>query len=81
MLTVGAYEAKTKLPELLDRVENGERITITRRGTPVAVLAPAEEALSMASPKEILAKFRAFQEAHPLGASSTREFVNRGRRL
>jgi prevent-host-death family protein len=33
---VTAYEAKTKLPELLRRVEAGESFTITRRGRPVA---------------------------------------------
>ncbi len=37
---VGAYEAKTHLPALLDRVEKGERITITRHGKAVAVLGP-----------------------------------------
>jgi len=37
---VGAYEAKTHLPELLERVIKGERITITRHGVPVAVLQP-----------------------------------------
>ena len=36
MATVGAFEAKTKLAELLDRVEQGEEIVITRRGKPVA---------------------------------------------
>lgn len=35
---VGAYEAKTHLSELLDRVEKGEQITITRHGRPVALL-------------------------------------------
>ena len=40
MATVGAYEAKTHLAALLNRVERGERITITRHGKPVAVLAP-----------------------------------------
>jgi len=39
--TVGAYEAKTKLAELLDRVEAGEHITITRHGKAVAQLVPA----------------------------------------
>lgn len=39
--TVGAYEAKTKFSELLERVENGERITITRHGKIVAELIPA----------------------------------------
>lgn len=39
--SVGAYEAKTHLPQLLDRVEGGETITITRHGKPVAKLVPA----------------------------------------
>jgi prevent-host-death family protein len=38
MQTVGAYEAKTKLPELLERVSRGESFTITRHGIPVATL-------------------------------------------
>jgi prevent-host-death family protein len=38
--TVGAYEAKTHLAALLDEVERGERVTITRHGRPVAVLMP-----------------------------------------
>lgn len=37
-ITVGAFEAKTKLSELLDRVENGEEVIITRRGKEVARL-------------------------------------------
>jgi prevent-host-death family protein len=39
--SVGAYQAKTHLPQLLDRVEGGETITITRYGKPVAKLIPA----------------------------------------
>ena len=35
---VGAFEAKTKLAELLDKVEAGESVIITRRGKPVAQL-------------------------------------------
>jgi len=38
MQTVGSYEAKTRLPELLRFVEKEESITITRRGAPVARL-------------------------------------------
>jgi prevent-host-death family protein len=37
-LTVGAFEAKTKLAELLDKVEAGESVTITRHGKAVARL-------------------------------------------
>jgi len=43
MLEVGSYEAKTHLPRLLDRVERGELITITRHGKPVARLVPVQE--------------------------------------
>ena len=35
-IVVGSFEAKTKLAELLDKVEAGESVTITRRGKPVA---------------------------------------------
>jgi hypothetical protein len=34
MTTIGSYEAKTHLPELLERVARGERIMITKRGKP-----------------------------------------------
>lgn len=37
-IVVGAFEAKTKLAELLDKVEAGETVTITRRGREVARL-------------------------------------------
>jgi len=40
-ITVGSFEAKTKLAELLDKVEAGETVTITRRGKAVARLVPA----------------------------------------
>ena len=41
MSSVGAFEAKTRFAQLLDRVERGEEIVITRHGKPVAVLRPA----------------------------------------
>jgi prevent-host-death family protein len=41
MITVGAFEAKTKLSELLNRVEGGEEVVVTRRGKPIARLVPA----------------------------------------
>jgi len=40
MKTVGAFQAKTQLSQLLDEVEKGEAVTITRHGRAVAVLAP-----------------------------------------
>jgi prevent-host-death family protein len=41
--SVGAFEAKTHLSELLNRVELGEHVTITKHGRPVARLVPATE--------------------------------------
>ena len=40
MEEIGAFEAKTHLPKLLDRVARGESLTITRHGRPVARLVP-----------------------------------------
>ena len=40
MSEIGAYEAKTHLPKLLERVEKGERFVITRHGRAVAELGP-----------------------------------------
>lgn len=44
MIQVGAFDAKTHLSSLLDRVTQGEEVLITRRGMPVAMLVPAEQA-------------------------------------
>lgn len=43
MENIGAYEAKTHLPRLLERVVRGESLTITRHGRPVARLVPVED--------------------------------------
>ena len=40
MIEIGAFEAKNKLSALLDQVEFGEVIVITRRGKPIARLVP-----------------------------------------
>ncbi|HEY2995840.1 MAG TPA: type II toxin-antitoxin system prevent-host-death family antitoxin [Methylomirabilota bacterium] len=42
MATVGARQLKNRLSEFLRRAAEGERITVTDRGRPVAVLGPAE---------------------------------------
>ena len=41
METVGSFEAKTHLPQLLERVANGEEFTITKHGKPVRGLYPS----------------------------------------
>ena len=44
MITVGAFEAKTHLSSLLERVSRGEEVLITRHGKAVARLVPAATA-------------------------------------
>lgn len=80
METVGAYEAKTHLPQLLDRVARGESITITKHGVPVARLVPVEEKPKV-DLQQVLAETRAFRKAHPLNGMSIKELINEGRRL
>ena len=41
---IGAYDAKTRLPELLRQVKAGKRFTITNRGAAIADLVPSETA-------------------------------------
>ena len=67
MVTVNLAQAKARLSELLDQVEAGEEIVITRHGRPVAHLAPA---VAPKKPVDLegLAKFRA--SLPPIGQSS-----------
>ena len=43
MENIGAYEARTHLPRLLERVMRGESLTITRHGRPLARLVPVDD--------------------------------------
>ena len=52
MQEVGAFEAKNRLGALLDRVEQGEEIVITRRGKPVAKLVPANPGFDKAKARQ-----------------------------
>lgn len=81
MRTVGAYEAKTHLPHLLDEVARGETITITRHGVPVALLVPAAESRRKSAGEVIAALRELRQEIRPLEGRSIRELIEEGRRL
>jgi prevent-host-death family protein len=83
MHTVGSYEAKTHLPQLLERVEHGETITITRHGKPVARLVPAVAATPRPDVAAAIAAMAAFQEQEgpTLGGKITlRDLIDEGRR-
>lgn len=79
MEKVGAYEAKTHLPKLLERVMKGERITITKHGIPVAVLQPPDPEKSH-DIKTVISEIRSFCEKHSLKSHSLRDLIEEGRR-
>lgn len=79
MRTIGAYEAKTHLPRLLDEVAKGERIVITKHGTPVAVLVPPGPA-AVEDADAVMKWMREFRTGHRLGDVTIRELIEDGRR-
>jgi prevent-host-death family protein len=80
MITVGSYEAKTRLPELLRMVEAGERVMITRHGQPVAPLTPPS-GVPETSTLEALEALAAFGNGRRLGPSLTvLDLIAEGRR-
>lgn len=59
MMEIGAFEAKNTLGSLLDRVENGEEIVITRHGKPVARLVPNRGGLDREQARAAAGRIRA----------------------
>ncbi|MFP4194914.1 MAG: type II toxin-antitoxin system Phd/YefM family antitoxin [Desulfobacterales bacterium] len=79
MESIGAYEAKTHLSRLLERVSKGERITITRHGVPVAVLQPYDSTQN-ADVKSVIQELREFRKKQKLSGLSVRQMIEEGRR-
>lgn len=82
MTTVGFYEARTHLSELLDQVARGKTVLITRRGKPAALLSPPpkEEPRDV---KQIIEEFKAYskRQGRTLGGITPRELIEEGRRF
>ncbi|HEY5210031.1 MAG TPA: type II toxin-antitoxin system prevent-host-death family antitoxin [Stellaceae bacterium] len=68
MREVGAFEAKNKLGHLLDLVEQGEEITITRHGKPVARLSRPGPMHDREQARQAIARLRKRAEQRQLGA-------------
>ncbi|MBI2191166.1 MAG: type II toxin-antitoxin system prevent-host-death family antitoxin [Planctomycetes bacterium] len=79
MTSVGSYEAKTHLAELLERVARGERILITRRGRPVALLSPPPVEAGR-SVQQVIAEMKTLRRGNRLGEGLTiRTLIEEGR--
>jgi prevent-host-death family protein len=83
MREVGAFEAKNKLGQLLDLVERGEEVIITRHGKQVARLVPAKGAPSRDEARAALHRIRERAEKLKLGPfdwSEWKAYRDEGRR-
>lgn len=79
-MEIGAYEARTRFAALLQRVERGERISITRHGRVVAVLTPPPGRPDR-TVDEAVAGILALRRGRRLGDDLTvRDLVDAGRR-
>jgi prevent-host-death family protein len=77
---VGTFEAKTHLSELLDRVANGDEITITRNGKPVARLVPVDSA-GASERRKVARRIDKARRGVKLGPGLTiRKLIDEGRR-
>jgi prevent-host-death family protein len=80
MHTVGVFEAKNRLTALLDEVEEGGEVIITRRGKPIARLAPLETGFNRAKARAAADGLRVASKGQTLGGLTLKELVSEGRR-
>ena len=77
---VGAYEAKTHLSELLEKVEAGEEITITKHGSPVAKLVPVKRKASAEERAAAVARLRKLRAGLSLKGIKIKDLIAEGRK-
>jgi prevent-host-death family protein len=79
MIKVGAFEAKTQFSALLDKVERGEDVVITRHGKPVARLVRAD-ATSLEEVDAAIARIKARREGVTTGGLGWKALRDEGRK-
>ena len=80
MHSVGVFEAKNRLTALLDEVEEGGEVIITRRGKPIARLVPLETGVNRARARAAADGLRAASKGQTLGGISLKALIEEGRR-
>jgi len=79
MREVGAFEAKRKLARLLDQVEHGEEIIITRRGRAVARLVPTKPRFDRLKARRAVTGILEESKGVTLGGPKIKDLINDGR--
>jgi prevent-host-death family protein len=80
MEEIGAFEAKTHFSALLERVAQGETVTITRHGAPVARLVPVAATPDRRRREEAIERIKALAQRYTLGGLSLTELRDEGRK-
>ncbi len=80
MHTVGVFEAKNRLTALLDEVESGAEILITRRGKPVARLVSADVGFDRNKARRAAEGLKAASKGTTLGGLTLKELIAEGRK-
>lgn len=78
MANIGIYEARTRWSELIKRVSDGEEITITRHGMPVARLVPAN-GTSRTSAREAIEAIKQLRRGNSLKGLRLKKMIEQGR--
>lgn len=78
--TVGAYEAKTRLSELLEKVEQGQEIVITKHGAAVARLVPVKKQTSERERLAAIERIQSLAAGLTLGGLNLKDLIAEGRR-
>ena len=80
MREIGAFEAKNRLGTLLDWVENGEEVLITRRGKAVARLVPLNSGIDRTASRQAAASILARSAGMATASDEIRALIDEGRR-
>jgi prevent-host-death family protein len=80
MKTIGAFEAKNKLAELLDLAESGEEIIITRHGKQVARLGPIQKPFDREAALQAVEDIKKLSKGMKLDGITIRELIDEGRK-
>ncbi len=78
--TMGAFEAKTHFSKILEAIEQGEQVIITKHGHPVARIIPFKEKEDRVHVSNIIAQLEAFNRKHNLGGEDWKTLRDKGRK-
>ncbi len=78
--TMGAFEAKTHFSKILEVVEAGEQVIITKHGHPVARIVPFKEKEDRKQAGDIITQLEEFNRAHTLGNVDWKTLRDEGRK-